>query len=156
MRRYSCRKYHSDSQYQRYDFSKLHIIISSISNVVSRLDSLATELNKLEKISNSNKTNRQVLNWISLAEKNRVPINCKYYNPRVTYDGYNFYLTVGLEDANYPSKNKNIKEQSSPIGLDLNISNIVTSKNDVYANINSSKKPTQNMLSIYNIVSSGE
>lgn len=95
---------------------------------------------KLEKISNSNKTNRQVLNWISLAEKNRVPINCKYYNPRVTYDGYNFYLTVGLEDANYPSKNKDIKEQSSPIGLDLNISNIVTSKNDVYANINSSKK----------------
>lgn len=61
---------------------------------------------KLEKISNSNKTNRQVLNWISLAEKNRVPINCKYYNPRVTYDGYNFYLTVGLEDANYPSKKK--------------------------------------------------
>ena len=95
---------------------------------------------KLEKISNSNKTNRQVLNWISLAEKNRVPINCKYYNPRVTYDGYNFYLTVGFEDANYSSKNKDIKEQSSPIGLDLNISNIVTSKNDVYANINSSKK----------------
>ena len=37
-------------------------------------------------------------------------------------------------------KEKVLKEQSSPIGLDLNISNIVTSNNDVYVNINSSRK----------------
>ena len=95
---------------------------------------------KLEKICDSNKSNRQVLNWINLAEKNRIPTNVKYYNPRVTYDGYYFYLSVGIDDKNYPSKEKVLKEQSSPIGLDLNISNIVTSNNDVYVNINSSRK----------------
>ena len=38
---------------------------------------------KLEKISTSKKKNKQQLNWIKLAEKNRIPINCKYYNPRI-------------------------------------------------------------------------
>ena len=95
---------------------------------------------KLEKISPSLKENRQVLNWVNLAEKDRIPLNVKYYNPRVTYDGYSFYLTIGLDDKDYPFKEKEEKEQSSPLGLDLNISNFVTSNNDVYENINSSKK----------------
>ena len=95
---------------------------------------------KLEKISPSLKENRQVLNWVNLAEKDRIPMKVKYYNPRVTYDGYSFYLTIGLDDKDYPFKEKEEKEQSSPLGLDLNISNFVTSNNDVYENINSSKK----------------
>ena len=95
---------------------------------------------KLEKISPSLKENRQVLNWVNLAEKDRIPLNVKYYNPRVIFDGYNFYLTIGLDDKDYPFKEKEEKEQSSPLGLDLNISNFVTSNNDVYKNINSSKK----------------
>ena len=57
---------------------------------------------KLEKISPSLKENRQVLNWVNLAEKDRIPLNVKYYNPRVTYDGYSFYLTIGLDDKDYP------------------------------------------------------
>ena len=49
---------------------------------------------KLEKISSSLKENRQILNWINLAEKDRIPLNVKYYNPRVIFDGYNFYFTM--------------------------------------------------------------
>lgn len=95
---------------------------------------------KLEKISSSLKENRQVLNWINLAEKDRIPLNVKYYNPRVIFDGYNFYLTVGIEDKDYPSKTKQIEKESNPIGLDLNINSFVTSSNDVYKNINSTRK----------------
>lgn len=95
---------------------------------------------KLEKISSSLKENRQILNWINLAEKDRIPLNVKYYNPRVIFDGYNFYLTVGLEDKDYPSKTKQIEKESNPIGLDLNINSFVTSSNDVYKNINSTRK----------------
>ena len=95
---------------------------------------------KLEKISSSLKENRQVLNWINLAEKDRIPLNVKYYNPRVIFDGYNFYLTVGLEDKDYPLKTKSLEKESNPIGIDLNINTFVTSNNDVYKNINSSRK----------------
>ena len=95
---------------------------------------------KLEKISSSLKENRQILNWINLAEKDRIPLNVKYYNPRVIFDGYNFYLTVGIEDKDYPSKTKQIEKESNPIGLDLNINSFVTSSNDVYKNINSTRK----------------
>ena len=95
---------------------------------------------KLEKISSSLKENRQVLNWINLAEKDRIPLNVKYYNPRVIFDGYNFYLTVGIEDKDYPLKTKSLEKESNPIGLDLNINSFVTSSNDVYKNINSTRK----------------
>ena len=95
---------------------------------------------KLEKISSSLKENRQVLNWINLAEKDRIPLNVKYYNPRVIFDGYIFYLTIVLYDKDYPFKEKEEKEQSSPLGLDLNINTFVTSNNDIYKNINSTKQ----------------
>ena len=95
---------------------------------------------KLEKISSSLKENRQILNWINLAEKDRIPLNVKYYNPRVIFDGYNFYLTVGIEDKDYPLKSKSLEKESNPIGLDLNINSFVTSSNDVYKNINSTRK----------------
>ena len=41
----------------------------------------------LEKISISRKHNRQKLNWVRLAEKDRIPVGVKYYNPRITFDG---------------------------------------------------------------------
>ena len=41
---------------------------------------------KLEKIANNQKENRTVLNYVSLAEKKRIPTNAKYYNPRIVYD----------------------------------------------------------------------
>ena len=54
---------------------------------------------RLEKIANNQKSNRQVLNWVNMAETNRIPLNVKYYNPRVVYDGNNFYIVVGVEET---------------------------------------------------------
>ena len=86
---------------------------------------------KLEKISNNLKSNRQILNYISLAEKNRIPQSVIYYNPRVSYDGDYFYITVGVSDENAPKKK--IKEADGRvIGIDLNNAEIVTSENIIY------------------------
>ncbi len=86
---------------------------------------------RLEKIANSQKPNRQVLNWINMAEKNRIPVGVKYYNPRISYDGTNFYLTVGVDDEYAPVKRKN-KVDDRVIGIDLNNGKIVTSENIIY------------------------
>ena len=89
---------------------------------------------KIEKIANSTRRNRCVLNLINLAERGRIPTNCKYYNPRVSYDGYRFYITVGVSDDNAPikyrEKKANVKKCDDVIGVDVNIENIVTSNKD--------------------------
>ena len=94
---------------------------------------------RLEKITNSQKSNRQILNYINLAEKNRIPLNVKYYNPRISYDGNNFFLTIGVDDENAPVKKRN-KVDNRVIGIDLNNSEIVTSENVRYKQITKSKK----------------
>ena len=85
---------------------------------------------RLEKIANNQKANRQVLNWIKLAEVNRIPVGVSYYNPRVSYDGKNFYITVGVLDEFAPIKNIN-KSDERIIGIDLNSASIVTSESIV-------------------------
>ena len=86
---------------------------------------------RLEKITNNLKENRQVLNWVRLAEVNRIPLGVSYYNPRVSYDGKNFYITVGVKDEHAPIKNI-IKSDERIIGIDLNNASIVTSESVVY------------------------
>ena len=94
---------------------------------------------KLEKIANNLKTNRQVLNYISLAEKNRIPQNVKYYNPRVVFDGDRFYIVVAVDDEYAPKKK--IKEKvDEVIGIDLKVSTIVLSNNKKYKSINKEKR----------------
>ena len=94
---------------------------------------------RLEKIANNQKENRTVLNYVSLAEKKRIPTNAKYYNPRVVYDSYRFYIVVSVDDAHAPiKKNKELIDKT--IGIDLNISSIVTSENKSYVSINKEKK----------------
>ena len=86
---------------------------------------------KLEKITTSEKNNRQVLNWINMAEKNRIPVGVKYYNPRISYDGTNFFLTVSVDEEYSPVKKRN-KVDNRVIGIDLNNGKIVTSENIIY------------------------
>lgn len=87
---------------------------------------------KLEKLTNSKRPNKQKFNWIKLAEKNRVPINSKYYNPRVTYDGLNWWLSVGIE---YPDSEE--MPTNEGIGIDLGIKDLaVTSDGYFLKNIN--------------------
>ena len=52
---------------------------------------------KLEKITLSRKKNKQKLNWIRLAERNKIPTDGKYINPRITFDGINWWISVGIE-----------------------------------------------------------
>ena len=94
---------------------------------------------RLEKIANNQKTNRQVLNWVKLAEKNRITLGVSYYNPRISYDGTNFYLTVGVKDEYVPIKNI-AKSDDRVIGIDLNSALIVTSENTRYKQATKTKE----------------
>jgi putative transposase len=91
---------------------------------------------RLEKIANNQKSNRQVLNWVNMAETNRIPLNVKYYNPRVVYDGYNFYIVVSVEET----ITNRIKSDNRIIGIDLNNAEIVTSENKRYDQVTKSKQ----------------
>lgn len=91
---------------------------------------------KLEKISNSTKKNKAKLNWIRLAEKGRIPMNCKYSNPRVIFDGANFWISVGVEVEDVLETPTN-----SGIGIDLGIKDLaICSDNNTYKNINKTKE----------------
>ena len=89
---------------------------------------------KLEKIANNQKENRRILNLISLAEKNRIPTNAIYYNPRVVLEGNKFYIVVSVNDEYAPKKKKELNKDKT-IGIDVNIKSIVTSDNIVYDTI---------------------
>lgn len=91
---------------------------------------------KVEGFSMSKKRNKQKLNWIKLCEKGRIPTNCKYMNPRFTYDGLYWYVSVGIEvdeDNTLPS--------NEGIGIDLGIKDLaICSDKNVYQNINKTQK----------------
>ena len=91
---------------------------------------------KVEGFASSTKKNKQKLNWIKLAEHNRVPINVKYYNPRFTFDGINWWVTVGIDFEHKPKIN-----DSNGIGIDLGIKDLaICSDGNIYKNINKTLK----------------
>ena len=93
---------------------------------------------KLEKLSSSTKKNKAKLNWIRLAEKGRIPTetDCKYSNPRVTFDGINFWISVGIE-----VKDSLEIPNNSGIGIDLGIKDLaICSDGNTYKNINKTKE----------------
>ncbi len=87
---------------------------------------------KVESFSMSKKQNKQKLNWIKLCEKGRIPTDCKYMNPRFTYDGLYWYVSVGIEvndNTTLPS--------NEGIGIDLGIKDLaICSDGNTYKNIN--------------------
>ena len=93
---------------------------------------------KLEKLTTSKKKNKQKLNWVRLCEHNRIPCEkgVKYINPRVTYDGLNWWVSVGIE---YP-ETKEIP-MNAGVGIDLGIEKLaVVSDGSIYKNINKTKE----------------
>lgn len=87
---------------------------------------------KVEGFPMSKKRNKQKLNWIKLCEKGRIPTNCKYMNPRFTYDGLYWYVSVSIEvDENiYIPLNDGI-------GIDLGLKDLaICSDGNIYQNIN--------------------
>ena len=91
---------------------------------------------KVEGFAASKKKNKQKLNWIKLAEHKRIPKNVKYTNPRIKFDGINWWITVGIkyEDSVAIPSNEGI-------GIDLGIKDLVVcSDKHKYKNINKSQK----------------
>ena len=82
------------------------------------------------------KNNKQKLNWIKLCEKGKIPTNCKYMNPRFTYDGLHWYISVSIkvdDNTDIPT--------SEGIGIDLGLKDLaVCSDGNTYKNINKSPK----------------
>ncbi len=93
---------------------------------------------KLEKITTSRKKNKQKLNWIRLYERERVPYGegINYINPRCSFDGINWWISVGIE---YPD---NIEMPTGEgIGIDLGVEKLaVISNGEIYKNINKTKE----------------
>ena len=91
---------------------------------------------KVVGFSMNNRRNKQRLNWIRLCEKGRIPTDCKYMNPRITYDGLHWWLSVGIEvenDTNIP--------QSKGIGIDLGLKDLaICSDGHTYKNVNKTQK----------------
>ena len=91
---------------------------------------------KLENIAQSKKKNRQGANWFRLAEHDRIPLGVKYSNTRISYDGLNWYLTVGIESGAQELTSKN-----DGIGIDLDIKDLaICSSGHVYRNINKTSR----------------
>ena len=91
---------------------------------------------KVEGFSSSKKQNKQKLNWIRLAEKGRIPTNAKYSNPRITFDGINWWISVGVEDKSVIQKSTN-----EGIGIDLGIKDLaICSNKQTYKNINKTSR----------------
>ena len=92
---------------------------------------------KVEGFTMSHRKNKQKLNWIKLCEKGRIPTNCKYMNPRITYDGLYWWVSVSVEVDN----NTNSPPISEGIGIDLGLKDLaICSDGNTFKNINKTRK----------------
>ena len=91
---------------------------------------------KVEGFAASKKKNKQKMNWIRLAEHGRIPTNGKYTNPRIKFDGINWWITVGIEEEEIT-----VHPSNEGMGIDLGIKNLaVCSDKNKYKNINRIQK----------------
>ncbi len=92
---------------------------------------------KLECIATSRRKNRKKLNWIRLAEVGRIPVGAKYQNPRISFDGLNWWLSVAVDFK----PEKSAKNFTETLGIDLGIKELaVLSDGTFYPNINKTEK----------------
>lgn len=73
---------------------------------------------------------------VKLSEYGLIPINAKYMNPRIKYDGINWWITVGVE-----YKDSTAHSSNDGIGIDLGIKDLaICSDKPKYQNINKTQK----------------
>lgn len=103
----------------------------------SRKKSKPTFYNRVDKLNiHDGKVTIERVGRVKLSEKNRIPENVKYYNPRVTHDGLYWYISVGVEEE--PIKQELTGES---IGIDVGIKDLaICSNGSTYKNINKSNK----------------
>ncbi len=77
------------------------------------------------------------LGKVKLSEYNRIPIGVKYSNPRVSFNGVHWYISVGIE-----SIQESVELTDESIGIDLGIKDlaICSNREKPYKNINKTKK----------------
>ena len=93
---------------------------------------------KVEGFSMSKKQNKQKLNWIKLCEKKKIPTDCKYMNPRFTYDGLYWYVSVSIE---VDDDTENTLPSNEGIGIDLGLKDLaICSDKNIYKNINKTQR----------------
>ena len=91
---------------------------------------------KLEGFSSSRKANKQKKNWVRLAEHGRIPTDVKYMNPRISFDGLNWWISVCVE---FPDCKETLNDDG--VGIDLGIKDLAVCSDAVkYKNINKSQK----------------
>lgn len=91
---------------------------------------------KVTGFSVSKRRSKQKLNWIRLCEKGRIPTGCKYTNPRFTYDGLYWYVSVGIEIPNSTDIPAN-----EGIGIDVGIKDLAICSDGIkYPNINKTRR----------------
>lgn len=96
---------------------------------------------KFEGFTDSKKKNKQQINWVRLAEHERIPHdkNIKYINPRVSFDGLNWFVSVGVECEDSLETPAN-----QGLGVDLGIKDLaICSDDNTYKTINKTKKVKQ-------------
>lgn len=82
------------------------------------------------------KVRLEKIGWVSLSEKDRIPEDSKYTNPRVTFDGVHWYVSVGIEVKQEP-----VHLTDESIGIDVGIKELAVCSNGAVAkNINKTKK----------------
>jgi len=91
---------------------------------------------KFEGFSSSKKANKQKLNWVRLAEHGRIPTDAKYMNPRISFDGLNWWISISVD---VPEHKENLNNDG--VGIDLGIKDLaICSDTNKYKNINKSSK----------------
>jgi len=90
---------------------------------------------------NGKRKRQEIKSMIKLAEKGRIPTDCKYKNPRITYDGLNWWISVVIE---VEKTNLQYKAERKGIGLDLGVKDLaILSDRKKYSNINKTRKIIQ-------------
>lgn len=74
------------------------------------------------------------IGWIKTSEQ--LPMNKRYVNPRISFDGKYWYISVGIEKKYYKQELSN-----EILGIDIGIKNLaVISTGKIYKNINQTRK----------------
>ena len=78
------------------------------------------------------------IGFVKLAEKDRIPTDCKYFNPRITFDGINYWISLTCDvDENQVLT----QEKTSPIGIDLGLKTLaVCSNGEILKKVNITKE----------------
>ena len=97
----------------------------------------AVRISALQKSGNRKRQARK--SFVKLAERNRLPMDCKYNNPRITFDGFHWWISVVIE-----TERTNLslgKDKTNGIGVDMGVKDLaICSNGEKYININKTKK----------------